>query len=172
MLKYLAAGAFVAALVSANPAVAQATASASVSGTTTIIQPVTVTKTNDLVFGRVVRPASGSGTVTIPYGTDTVTATGGAVAIAGIATSHAKFTVAGEGGQTVSVTVPASFSLTGPGDAIDVTLTGDKTGSQALGGTLGSSSSIVVNVGGSFALAAEQKTGAYTGSFTVSAAYN
>ena len=161
--------------ISANPAFAQSSASATATGSTTIIQPVTVTKTADLIFGRVVRPSSGSDTISITNASDSVTATGGTafpIATTGVTTSRAKFTVAGEGAQTVSVTVPATFSMTGTGTAIDVTLSGDKTGSQALGGTLGTSSSIVVNVGGSFALASTQATGAYSGSFTVSAAYN
>lgn len=174
MSKYLAAGALATGLLFVSPASAQSSAQANVSGSTTIIQPVTVTKTNDLVFGRVVRPGTGSDTVTIGNTSDGVTTGGSAVAIAtsGVTTSRAKFTVAGEGGQTVSVTVPANFSMTGSGTAIVVTLSGDKTGSQALGGTLGTSSSIDVNVGGSFTLASTQATGAYSGSFVVSAAYN
>lgn len=175
MNKYFAAGVVALGIASANPAFAQATASANATGSTTIIQPVTVAKTSDLVFGRVVRPTTGSDTISITNASDTVTAAGGTavpIATSGVTTSRAKFTVAGEGGQTVSVTVPATFSMTGSGNAIVVTLSGDKTGSQALGGTLGTSSSIVVNVGGSFPLASTQATGAYSGSFTVSAAYN
>ena len=175
MKKYLVATALGLGLLSVTPALAQSSASASATGSTTIIQPVTVTKTSDLIFGRVVRPASGSDTISITNASDAVTATGGTafpIATTGVTTSRAKFTVAGEGAQTVSVTVPATFSMTGTGTAIVVTLSGDKTGSQALGGTLGTSSSIVVNVGGSFALASTQATGAYSGSFTVSAAYN
>lgn len=175
MNKYFAAGALALGILSANSAFAQSTASASAAGSTTIIQPVTVSKTADLIFGRVVRPGTGSDTISITNLSDAVTATGGTafpIATSGVTTSRAKFTVAGEGGQTVSLTVPTSFSMTGTGTAIVVTLSSDKTGSQALGGTLGTSSSIVVNVGGSFALASTQATGAYSGSFTVSAAYN
>lgn len=175
MNKFGIAGALALGILSASPAFAQASASANATGSTTIIQPVTVTKTADLVFGRVVRPASGSDTVSITNASDAVTATGGTavpIATTGVTTSRAKFTVAGEGGQTVALTVPANFSMTGAGTAIVVTLSSDKTGSQSLGGALGSSSSINVNVGGSFTLAATQATGAYTGSFTVSAAYN
>ena len=166
-------GALAFGILSTNPALAQASASAT--GSTTIVQPVTVTKTADLVFGRVVRPVTGSDTVSITNASDAVTASGGSavsVATTGVTTSRAKFTVAGEGGQTVALTIPANFTMTGTGTDILVTLSSDKTGSQSLGGSLGSSSSISVNVGGSFTLAATQATGAYTGSFTVSAAYN
>ena len=175
MKKYIAASALALGVLSANPALAQSSANATAPGSTTIVQPVTVTQTADLVFGRVVRPSSGSDTISITNASDAVTATGGTafpIATTGVTTSRAKFTVAGEGAQTVSVTVPSTFSMTGTGTAIVVTLSGDKTGSQALGGTLGTASSIVVNVGGSFALASTQATGAYSGSFTVSAAYN
>lgn len=175
MKKYVALSVLTLGVFSANPAFAQSSASANATGSTTIIQPVTVTKTSDLIFGRVVRPATGSDTISITNASDVVTATGGTafpIATTGVTTSRAKFTVAGEGGQTVSITVPATFSMSGPGTALVVTLSGDKTASQSLGGTLGTSSSIVVNVGGSFALASTEATGAYSGSFTVSAAYN
>ena len=175
MKKYLVASVLSMGILWANPAFAQSTASATATGSTTIIQPVTITKTSDLIFGRVVRPATVSDTISMTNASDAVTATGGTafpIATTGVTTSRAKFTVAGEGAQTVSITVPANFSMTGTGTAIVVTLSSDKTGSQALGGTLGTSSSIVVNVGGSFPLAATQATGAYSGSFVVSAAYN
>ncbi|WP_423140757.1 DUF4402 domain-containing protein [Parablastomonas sp. CN1-191] len=175
MNKFGIAGALALGILSSNPALAQASASANATGSTTIIQPVTVSKTADLVFGRVVRPATGSDTVSITNASDAVTASGGSavpIATTGVTTSRAKFTVAGEGGQTVALTIPANFTMTGTGTDIVVTLSSDKTGSQSLGGTLGTSSSINLNVGGSFTLAATQATGAYTGSFTVSAAYN
>jgi len=175
MNKILVAGVFGLGLISQTPAYAQSSASATATGSTTIIQPVTVSKTSDLVFGRVVRPGSGSDTVSITNASDAVTASSGLafpIATAGVTTSRAKFTVAGEGGQTVALNIPATFSMTGAGSPIVVTLSSDKTGSQALGGSLGSSSSIDLNVGGSFTLDSSQVTGVYSGSFTVSAAYN
>ena len=72
------------------PALAQASASASANGSTTIIQPVTVTKNSDLVFGRIVRPSAGSDTVSISNTSDTVTATGGSAVYSAAAIQHLK----------------------------------------------------------------------------------
>ena len=55
-----------------NAAFAQATANTSASGSVTIIRPITITKTADLQFGRVVLPSSGSATVTIANTADTI----------------------------------------------------------------------------------------------------
>jgi hypothetical protein len=51
--------------VFAAPAFAQATDSETTTGSTEIIQPIALTKNTDLAFGTIVRPASGSGTVTM-----------------------------------------------------------------------------------------------------------
>ncbi len=55
-----------AALASAHTAAAQpAQASASASGSVTVIQPITLVKNTDLAFGSLVAPSLGSNTVTI-----------------------------------------------------------------------------------------------------------
>lgn len=153
-----------------SPAFAQNSASATASGSVTIIRPIELTKDVDLVFGRIVKPASGSGSVAIADTADTVSATG-AVALSGITTSRAKFTINGEGGQSVSVTVPASFSLTNGTDSIAVTLDPDLGASTTLSNALGAAGSKSLYVGGSFAVGSGLSTGAYTGSFNVSVAY-
>ena len=45
-------------------------------------------------------------------------------------------------------------------------------GTQTLSGALGTAGTLVVNVGGSVPIASTTPTGLYTGTFTVSAAYN
>ena len=160
-------------LALALPAVAHAQTSASVSasGSTTIMRPITITKTADLAFGKIVKPGTGSGTVTLANSADTVTAAAGAVAVAGGTTSRAKFTIDGEGGQAVSVSVPSSFTMSKGVDSITVTLSPDLGSSVTLSNALGAAGTASLNVGGSFSLPSTQVTGVYTGNFTVTVAY-
>jgi len=174
MNKILIAAAAVALTAVAAPALAQS-ASTTGSGSITVIRPLTITKTADLKFGTVVRPGTGSGSVAVSAaGARSVT--GGVVGLSsGDTPAAAAFTVAGEGGQSVSVTIPATFSMANGSDTLTVTTTNSLTGSaatQTLSNALGSAGSLAFNVGGSVPVASTTATGAYTGTFTVSAAYN
>jgi len=157
---------------SAAPAFGQTTSSVTTPGTTTIIQPVTIAQDSPLAFGTIIRPTSGTSTISIGTGADTVTASGSGVALRG-PTSRARYTVTGEGGQTVSVTMPASFDLTRTGaTALPVTLTRNPAGNLTLSNALGAAGTASLAIGGSFVIDSTTATGDYTGSFTVSVAYN
>ncbi len=158
-------------LAGSASAFAQASDSTSATGSVTIIRPITITKSADLAFGRIVKPTSGTGAVAIANSGDSVTAGSGAVALSGITTSRAKFTVDGEGGQAVTVTVPANFSMTNGANSISVTLDPDVSGSATLSNALGSAGSKAVNIGGTFSLPDTQASGAYSGTFNVTVAY-
>jgi hypothetical protein len=153
----------------ASPVLAQSSATVTVNATGRIIAPMTLTKNSDLTFGTIIKPSTGAGTVTIGTGADTVALTGGAAAMGAV--SRAKFTVGGEGGQTYAVTVPSSFVLSSGGNNLTVALTPSAT-SGTLSGALGASGTDTINVGGAFTVASTQATGAYTGSFAVTTAYN
>ena len=172
MKGFLFSTAAVLAAAFAAPAFAQDSDSADADGSTTIIQPLTITKDADLSFGRIVKPSTGTGTVTMADSADTVTAGSGAVALSGIATSRAKFTIDGEGAQGITITVPASFDLDNGTDTITVTLDPDRPASDTLDGTVGTDGTRALNIGGSFSLPDSISTGEYTGDFTVSVAYN
>lgn len=174
-MKIIAAAAALVLIAFASPSLAQSNSSTTGSGSITVIRPLTLTKTADLKFGTVVRPATGSGTAVISAaGARSVT--GGVVGLAsGDAPAAAAFSVAGEGGQSVSITVPASFSMANGTDTLVVTTSNSLTGSaasQTLSNALGSAGSLAFSVGGSVPIGASTATGAYTGTFTVSAAYN
>jgi hypothetical protein len=155
----------------AVPALAQSS-SVTTNGTTTIVEPVTIAQNSALSFGTIVRPISGSGTVTIGTGADTVSTTGGAIALSGT-TSRARYTLTGEGGQIVSITMPASFNMSRSGATdLAVTLTRSPAGNATLSGTAGSTGTAALDIGGSFPISSTTVTGAYSGSFTVSVAYN
>jgi len=171
----IAAAAALAVVAIASPALAQSTGSATGTGSITVIRPLTVTKNADLKFGTVVRPATGSGTVVISAaGARTVT--GGVVGLAsGDTPTAAQFTLDGEGGQSVSVTIPATFIMTSGGQPLTVTTSNNLTGSvaaQTLNNALGSAGTLTFKVGGSVPIASTAISGVYTGSFVVSAAYN
>ena len=104
------------------------------------------------------------------------TVAGGVVGLAsGDTPQAAQFTVDGEGGQSVSVTIPATFTMANGTDTLTVTTTNNLSGSaaaQTLSNSLGSAGSLAFRVGGSVPVASTSPSGVYTGSFTVSAAYN
>ena len=170
---YILAAAAVAAGLTAGSvsAFAQAAASSSGTGAVTIIRPITIDKDADLQFGRIVKPSTGSATISIANTADTVS-TGTAVALSGITTSRGKFTVNGESAQAINITV-GSLTMNGPSSStIAVTLSPDKSSGATLSGaTIGSAGSLTLNVGGSFSLPSTQTTGLYTGTFPVDVAY-
>lgn len=154
------------------PAFAQ---SATGNGSVTVVRPLTVAKNTDLQFGTVVRPSTGAGTVVVST-TGARSVTGGVVTLAsGAAPTAAQFAVSGEGGQSVSLTIPSTFDIANGTDTLTVTTTNDlinSAASQTLSNAAGSAGTLVVNVGGGVPVGSTTPTGLYTGTFTVSAAYN
>jgi hypothetical protein len=158
----------------ASTAAAQASSdTASVSAT--IIRPISITKTTDMAFGTIVRPATGSATVTL--GTDG-NVTG--VTTVGAGRTAAVFGVAGEGGQTYTIGEVAT--LTGPSStSLTLTLTKAATGgtisTTAAGGTgvlsnaLGAPGAATLTYGASFPVTSTTATGAYTGSLIATVNY-
>lgn len=174
-LKSSAAVAALLLVATAGAAHAQSTASATGSGSITIIRPLTLTKNADLRFGTVVRPASGAGTAVVSAaGARNVT--GGVVGLtSGDTPQAAQFTVDGEGGQSISISVPATFTIANGSDTLTVTTANNISGSaaaQTLSNALGSAGSLSFRVGGSVPVASTAPTGLYTGTFTVTASYN
>lgn len=160
----------------AGPALAQNSSQQSTTGTGTIFQPIALTKTSDLSFGTLVRPASGSGVVSINAADGVRSLTGSGALLSGgpnNAPSRAAYTVSGEGGQTFSITVPASFSMTRSGGSETLAITLDPTAtSGTLSGSLGAQGSASFGVGGSVSVGDTTATGSYAGSFNVTVAYN
>jgi hypothetical protein len=136
-----------------------------------VFRSLAIAKTSDLVFGSVVKPAAGSGTVAIDAATGARAVTGGVVGVANPTPTRAVFNVTGEGGQAISVSVPASFQMTGP-QPITVTTTNSAAGAPVLSGALGSPGSYSFGVGGSAPITSTTPDGSYSGSFTVTVAYN
>ena len=135
-----------------------------------VLRGIALSKASDLAFGTVTRPSSGVGAVTIDASTGVRTTSGPVVAVSST-TSRAAFLVTGEGGQAFSITIPASFAMSGP-QSLTVTTTTNASASPVLSGALGSAGTYAFGVGGSVSIDPSTLPGAYTGSFTVTVAYN
>src|SRR5690349_11801808 len=95
-------------------ALASGSASATAPASVTVLSPTTLTKTQDMQFGQVVRPSNAnSNTVTLDVN-DTVTLSGtGNGAVVASTTSSAKFNIVAPAGTTYTTTQGLSFVQTG-----------------------------------------------------------
>lgn len=140
--------------------------------TAKIIRPIDIVKTSDLQFGTVTRPSIGSGSITLtPAGVSSVTGAN-VRRTANPTPTAASFTVSGEGGQAVTVSVPANIVLSGSSGTITATTSVAGSGAQVLSGSTGSSGTVQVKVGGTIPLSSNTAVGSYTGTFTVTVQYN
>jgi hypothetical protein len=159
----------------AGPAMAQSnTSSASAAGSITVYQPLTLSSDVNLAFGRVVRPSVGTGSVAIAND-GTPSFTNGVVGLTSTR-SAARFTVTGEGASLVTLVIPATATLnnTSGTGSLTVNLTHDVAApaNTQLNGSLGTTGTNTFHVGGSIAIADTTSSGAYSGSFNVTATYN
>lgn len=185
-----------------TPATAQVRRAAIVRTTATasIVQPAMITSSQDLTF---VISASTSGALTLgtssfsaPATTTTVTTTTartgtgstaptatpllqtatGSLSGAVPAPARATFVVAGDAGQSISVTVPDAVDLTREGGIETAVLTTEDSlgdGPQFLGGDFATTGTLSFNVGGQVTLAsANVASGTYNGVIAVIAQYN
>lgn len=141
--------------------------------TATVFRTLTISTGANLAFGRVSRPQSGSGTVSLTAGVSTVAVTGiGVAATSSPAPTSATLTATGEGGQVLTITVPSTFTMSNGSNTLIVTTNAINSGTQTLSGTVGTAGTKVVTVGGSFPLDTTTALGAYSGSFAVTFQYN
>lgn len=139
----------------------------------TVLRTLSLGKISDLSFGTIVRPASGSGTVTLDASSSTLDVTGtGALALASTA-SVAHYIVTGEGGQgfSIDMNIESPFNMTGPG-TLPVTLNTNADPSPILSGTAGAEGSYSFRIGGSFPVGHDTPAGHYSGSFLVTVVYD
>lgn len=151
------------------------TGSVSGSGTAvaTVFRSISLAKTADLYFGRIVRPLSGSGTVALAASNAAKTFPPGVAWMNLPAATRAAYTVTGEGGQTLSINIPTTFNMTGPSSStLTVTTNNNLTATPTLSSILGNSGTYNFFVGGSFPISSSTQSGVYSGTFTVTVAYN
>ena len=160
-------------VVAASALAANALASGSVTGTAnasaTVLSPVTITKTQDLLFGQVVRPSdANTNTVTIDTNnTVTITGAGNGSTVASPTTS-AKFSITAVGATTYTTTQSLVFTqngLTNVGASLPVAESGTL-------GTIPGGGTQVLDYGGHFDMTVATPAQAYTGTLSVTVNYN
>jgi hypothetical protein len=138
-----------------------------------VFRPIEVTISTPLRFGKIVRPTTGAGSVSINGSTGQRTVTGtGSIGISSPTPTRAAYLITGEGGQAFSLSIPSTFQMTGSGSPLTVNLTPTASGAQTLSSTLGSLGTFSFGIGGSFSTAATTAAGAYEGTYTVTVQYN
>lgn len=137
----------------------------------TVRRALAVAKITDLDFGRIQIPSSGTSLVTLDPATGARTIGGSGVGYPTPAPTRGVFNVTGEGGQQISVSVPASVTLSGPA-SLSVTVTSSLPNPMKLSGNSGSAGSYTFNIGGSFTISPSTPPGSYSGVLVVSVDYN
>jgi hypothetical protein len=165
----VAAGSAIALSALATSAFAGGTVSTTANASVTVISPTAITKTQDLVFGQVVRP-SGLDTNTVTLDTNnTVTLSGlGNGSVVASTTTSAKFNITAPAATTYTTTQALAFDqagLSNIGPSLPVATLG-------LLGTIPVSGIQELRYGGHFDMSSETTAQAYTGTLSVTVAYN
>ena len=163
--------AFAASVAVASPAFAQSvTASATAEARGLVLQPLTLTRVDDLDFGTVISTAVG-GTVVINEDSGIRTVTGG-VGAGPAAGNRALFAGAGTVGQQVDLDLVApAFLVSGTNTLAVLSMDFDTGGGIATTRTIDATGTFQVGVGGTFDIAANQANGLYAADFQVTAEY-
>jgi hypothetical protein len=147
---------------------AQATATANISST--IVTPISISKTVDVNFGNVSVSGTAGTVILTPVGTRS--ATGGVTLPATTGTlTAASFTITGQGSYTYSITLPSSALTISSGS--DVMTIDNFTSSSSTTGTL-SSGTQTLKVGATLHISGNQAAGTYLSAapFSVTVNYN
>jgi hypothetical protein len=147
-------------------------ANATASSSSTVVTPITITKSADLAFGKFA--AGTGGTVTVSTsGARTVS---GTVVGMSSTTTAAKFDVAGETGATYTITLGGTTVLTSGSDTMAFASVSDLTGANTVAGNVTSgvltAGTQSVYVGGVLTVGSAQAPGTYTGSVVATVEYN
>ena len=106
----------------ATGAMAAGSLQASAVSSVTVVSPTTLTKTQDMAFGTVIRPSGANGNTTFKLDTNnTVTATGGDGSVVASTTSSAKFSLSTI--AAVNYTASAVLSFLPAGNLINISAT-------------------------------------------------
>ncbi|MDD2286050.1 MAG: DUF4402 domain-containing protein [Paludibacter sp.] len=145
-----------------------------------IIAPLSIENTQSLEFGNIVASSTG-GTVTVAPGDATTASYDGVAAPVGLANTiqSAKFTVYGETGANYSITIKDGADGTGEADKVTLSngvdnimvvdlLQNKEATSNVISATPDDN---VIFVGGTLHVGGGQASGAYTGTFNVTVAY-
>jgi len=165
MIKSALVGSAILAVSFAASSAQAATNSATANATAKIISAITVTKNTDLNFGTAVSNVTG-GTVAVSNAVAaTQTCTG--VTCTGGGQTSAQFSISGAAATTAVITVPTTAITLTSGTNTMTALLSSSAPTLALLGTAADA----FQVGGTLTVGTNQATGSYSGTFTVSVAY-
>lgn len=136
-----------------------------------VINPISVVQTRALDFGRIITTVPG-GVVVLSAETAPFTAGSTAGLINGTSYASGQFTVTGDSNTGYAITCDTTASLTGPGTAMPLALTTDKTSGTTATTTLYALATDEFYVGGTLTVPANQIPGSYSGTYSVTVAYN
>ena len=159
----------------ASPAFAQvATDTATAEARGLVLQPLTLTKVDDLDFGTILA-STVAGSVSIDEDSGNRSVTGGITPVASNPGQRALFVGAGTSGQQVDLTLtppPGNVlvSTSNPADTIAISSLLLDSGNVTTR-TIATDGTFQVGVGGSFAIGAGQPNGLYTADFDLTADY-
>jgi len=144
---------------------AQITETATANVSADLVSVITIAKTVDLNFGKIISDANG-GTVIIDKATNARTGTATAVTT-GATPTAAKFTIAAEAGYSYSIGYVESPTLSdGGGNTMGVTYDHSLLATGNVGGT-----DTELLIGGTLTVGATQAIGVYAGTVVVTVAY-
>ncbi len=167
---FLLAGLFVMACGIQSVKADGGSAQASANATATIVKAISIDKVTDLQFGKIIAAPTAGQVAIQTNGSRTIAA--GNVALFNQGSDHqaASFKTIGSPGAVYSLSFSASVSLTGPSGSDPMTIEGFV---HSANGILDAATGEeTFNVGGTLNVGANQAPGQYTGTFTVTAAYN
>lgn len=154
---------------------AHADSTASASASARIVSPIALTKTTDLNFGTLAVGAVG-GNVAISTA-DVVSISGAGTTVtqppSNIGTpAAAVFSVTGEAGFTYAITLPADGAVTISDGASHTMAVNTFTSNPGTTGTLSGAGTGSLKVGATLVVGNNQAPGTYSGTFSVTVAYN
>jgi hypothetical protein len=165
----LAAGAAIVAGSFASAAFAAGSVTQTAPASVTIISPVTLTKTQDMQFGQVVRPSNANTNTVTLDANDTVTLSGGGNGSTIASTTlSAKFNLTAPAGTTYSTVQTLAFQqngLTNPQPSLPTATTG-------VLGTVPAAGIQELRYGASFDMNSSTPAQPYTGTLSVTVNYN
>lgn len=140
-------------------------ASVTASASATVATPIAISETSSMNFGTVVASATAGTAVLSTAGA--VTTTGGVTTLASTP-SAAAFSVTGQSGQTFSVSLPTSATLSSGANNMTIDTFNHSLGTTPTltGGTA------TFSVGATLNVSANQAAGAYSGTYAVTVNYN
>jgi hypothetical protein len=164
----IAGAAFAAASIAGAAAAAPGTVSATAPASVTVVSAaVTLTKTQDMKFGTIVLPTTGSNTIILDANDKVTKSGGGDALIVASTTASAKFNLFAASGTTYTTTQVLAFDQPG----LNNVSASAPVASSGTINVISSGSTQELRVGGQFDISPNTPAQAYTGTLTLTVNY-